>query len=177
MLILLDIDGVMVPAGSWKKTELLDDGFPAFSTRSVQALRKIISETGAAVLLTTSHKSKYTADKWRSIFTSRGIDVIGLDRLTDELSNRKEESLNWYQSKHDPNESFVIIDDDKLLNGLPDDIKRNLILTSSLVGLTDELADDAISILKNKRSIMLNACPYPRYFTSIINTNIKSSRA
>ena len=43
----------------------------------------------------------------------------------------------------------VIIDDDKMLNGLPESIKRNLILTSSSVGLTDDLADEAISILKN----------------------------
>ena len=45
------------------------------------------------------------------------------------------------------NEAFVIIDDDKFLNDLPSHIKMNLILTSPLVGLTDELADNAISIL------------------------------
>ena len=31
MLVLLDIDGVMVPANSWKKPEFMDDGFPMFN--------------------------------------------------------------------------------------------------------------------------------------------------
>ena len=53
MLILLDIDGVMVPANSWKKPEFLADGFAVFSTKSVQALNKIILETNAGILLTT----------------------------------------------------------------------------------------------------------------------------
>ena len=150
MLILLDIDGVMVPANSWKKPEFDDDGFPMFSVKSVRALQKIISETKASVLLTTSHKEKYSLHKWRDIFRSRGISISGITRLTkNDLSlNRKDEILNWYQSKHKPNEHFVIIDDDKLLNGLPNGIKENLVLTSSSVGLTDELADNAISILK-----------------------------
>jgi len=69
---------------------------------------------------------------------------------TDLITSRKDEILTWYQSKHKSNEPFVTIDDDKLLNGLPDNIKGNLVLTSSSVGLTDELADEAISILKGK---------------------------
>ena len=150
MLILLDIDGVMVPANSWKKPEFHDDGFPMFSVKSVRALQKIIAETNAGILLTTSHKAKYSIPKWRDIFKSRGIIIPGITRLAknDLNPSRKDEILNWYQSKHKSNEHFVIIDDDKLLNGLPHDIKQNLVLTSSSVGLTDELADTAISILK-----------------------------
>lgn len=152
MLILLDIDGVMVPANSWKKPEFHEDGFPMFNSRSVSALQKIIAETGASILLTTSHKSKYNIAQWRNIFKSRGINVKQIHRLTGGSlnSNRKDEVLNWYTTKHIPNEGFVIIDDDKLLNGLPDNIKSNLVLTSSSVGLTEELAENAISILKNK---------------------------
>ncbi|MNE99925.1 hypothetical protein D3C80_1986720 [compost metagenome] len=43
---------------------------------------------------------------------------------------------------------FVIIDDDKSLNILPKEIKDRLVLTSGSVGLTNELADQAISVLK-----------------------------
>jgi hypothetical protein len=150
MLILLDIDGVMVPANSWKKPEFHDDGFPMFNSRSVTALQKIISETGASLLLTTSHKSKYNIAQWRNIFKSRGITTKHIQRLSSNSlnSSRKDEILNWYEAKHVPNEEFVIIDDDKLLNGLPVNIKNNLILTSPSVGLTEELAENAISILK-----------------------------
>jgi hypothetical protein len=152
MVILLDIDGVMVPANSWKKPEFHDDGFPMFDSRSVRALQKIISETGASLLLTTSHKSKYNIAQWRNIFKSRGIKAKHIHRLSSNSlhSSRKDEILDWYTAKHIPNEEFVIIDDDKLLNGLPTNIKNNLVLTSSSVGLTDELAENAISILKNR---------------------------
>lgn len=150
MLILLDIDGVMLPANSWSKPEILPDGFPMFNSRSIRALHKIIAETNASLLLTTSHKNKYTAAQWRNIFNARGINVKKINRLSSNSleTSRKDEILNWYNTKHVSDEDFVILDDDKKLNDLPVDIKNNLVLTSGSVGLTDELADNAISILK-----------------------------
>jgi hypothetical protein len=152
MLILLDIDGVMVSANSWKKPEFLDDGFPVFNSMSVKALQKIITETNASLLLTTSHKSKYDISQWRNIFKSRGINVKHIHSLpSDSLrSGRKDEILDWYTTRLTPDEQFVIIDDDKLLNDLPANIKRHLVLTSPSVGLTGELAENAISILKRE---------------------------
>ena len=152
MLILLDIDGVMVPATIWKKPEFLNDGFPMFSSKAVHALQKIISETDANILLTTSHKSKYDTHQWRAIFQLRGVIANKISQLPDNLSNlnRKDEILKWHHSNHSHAENFVVIDDDKLLNDLPPNIKSNLILTSPSVGLTDELANDAIEILNNK---------------------------
>ena len=151
MLILLDIDGVMLPANSWKKPEFLDDGFPMFNSRSVKALQKIISETDASLLLTTSHKAKYNISQWHNIFKLRGINAKHIDRLSSDSlqSSRKDEILTWYTAEHSPSEKFVIIDDDKLLNQLPGNIKDNLVLTSPSVGLTEELAENAIAILKN----------------------------
>lgn len=150
MLILLDIDGVMVPANSWKKPEFLDDGFPTFNLRSVKALQKILSETDASILLTTSHKTKYKVSQWRDLLKSRGINSKNIKCLSTNslFTNRKDEILEWYSKKHIPNEGFVIIDDDKMLNGLPENIKNNLILTSPSVGLTEDLANEAISILQ-----------------------------
>jgi hypothetical protein len=152
MLILLDIDGVLVPANSWKKPEFMEDGFPMFNSKSVKALQRILSETNAGVILTTSHKTKYNAAQWLDLLRSRGIDIKNIQRLTSDSlqTSRKDEILNWYQTKHADNEEFVIIDDDKMLNDLPTYIKSNLVLTSPSIGLTDELAEDAISILKKK---------------------------
>ena len=45
MIILLDIDGVMVPASNWKTPEFLNDGFPNFSPRAINSLNKIILKT------------------------------------------------------------------------------------------------------------------------------------
>jgi hypothetical protein len=157
MLILLDIDGVMVPANIWKKPEFLADGFPEFSFRSAAALQKIISETHADILLTTSHKSRYNIHQWHDIFKLRGIHVGKIDQMSsnDVNLNRKEEILQWHRLNSNPTENFVIIDDDKLLSGLPADIKTNLVLTSPSVGLTDELANEAISIL-NKNHFFIH---------------------
>jgi hypothetical protein len=157
MLILLDIDGVMIPANSWRKPEFMDDGFPVFDPRSVKALQRILLETQASVLLTTSHKGKYNVAQWKSLLKSRGIDLKRVQRLTTSslTTSRKDEILEWYKKKHVPTEEFVIIDDDKMLNGLPENLRRNLVLTSSSIGLTDDLADEAISILQ-KRSFTTN---------------------
>lgn len=144
----------LVQANSWKKPGFLHDGFPVFNSRSVQALQRILLETNAAVLLTTSHKTKYNLSQWRDLLRLRGISPKKLQRLTSNSlqTTRKDEILEWYGTKHTPGEEFVIIDDDKMLNGLPPDLKNKLVLTSPSIGLTDELADEAISILKRNHS-------------------------
>lgn len=148
MLILLDIDGVMVSGASWKRPEILEDGFFAFEPNAARALQKIISQTGATILLTSSHKTRYTRLQWMNIFKVRNINVSEIDFLpTDTLKmTRKEEIMAWFDTKSN-DERFVIIDDDKSLNSLPPVIKERFVLTSSLAGLTDELATEAISIL------------------------------
>lgn len=148
MLILLDIDGVMVPARSWQKLELLSDGFPSFSSVATHALNRIVSATNAAVMLTTTHKTTYSVAQWRKIFKSRGVELKTLHRLPecDFKTNRKDEVLNWYNVHNIDN--FIIIDDDKSLNDLPLLLKEKLILTSGSVGLTEDLADKAIGVLK-----------------------------
>jgi hypothetical protein len=152
MLILLDIDGVMVPANSWKKPEFLEDGFPVFNFRSVKALQRILAATDASVVLTTSHKTKYNANEWKRILKSRGINPKKVQRLpTNSLRvSRQDEILEWYRKHPDLKEEFVIIDDDKMLSNLPKNLKENLVLTSPSIGLTEDLADEAISILKKK---------------------------
>lgn len=149
MLILLDIDGVMLSASSWKPVERLDDGFSNFNPRAVSSLQRIISKTGASIVLTTTHKSTYSLYQWHNIFKKRGINVSIVGKLDDNTTflSRKEEILNW-QFKNKGINDYVIIDDDKSLNGLPINIKNKLILTSPMVGLTN---DDALSAIETLR--------------------------
>jgi hypothetical protein len=50
MHILLDIDGVMVPAKCLKQPELLLDRFPSLSTKIVKALSELIGPNDSIVL-------------------------------------------------------------------------------------------------------------------------------
>lgn len=151
MFILLDIDGVMVKAASWKQPEMLNDGFPAFSNVAISSLQKILSDTGASIVLTTSHKSLYSLDEWKSIFSKRGI-VAEIDKLNENVNgyNRKDEIVNWL-NVHPDLDDFVIIDDDKSLNDLSDYYKNQLILTSPMIGLNDKAACEAVDILMNRK--------------------------
>lgn len=147
MFILLDIDGVMVQAAPWKKVELHPDGFYQFMPQAVSNLKEIISETGASIVLTTSHKSAYSLEKWQELFRNRGIDTT-IDKLDDnpDLLSRKDELLNWF-SKNECLDDFVILDDDKSLHDLPGYLKEKVVFTQPLVGLSREVASSAIEIL------------------------------
>ncbi|MEO6232376.1 MAG: HAD domain-containing protein [Ferruginibacter sp.] len=146
MLFFLDIDGVMIPAKGWKSPEFLDDGFPAFSSKAISTLQHLISEEDT-VMLTTSHKSKFSIQQWKNIFKNRGIDIKKIKSLPENLNNlsRKDEIVNWF-NVNKVNEDFVIIDDDKSLNELPDSLKRYFLQTSPYIGLTDEHLETIKSI-------------------------------
>jgi hypothetical protein len=138
MLFFLDIDGVMVPAKGWKSPEFLNDGFPAFSSKAIITLQNLISNEDT-ILLTTSHKAKFSIEEWKNIFKNRGINIENIRALPENLNNlsRKDEIINWF-NVNSIDEDFVIIDDDKSLNELPDFIKENLVQTSPYIGLTEE---------------------------------------
>ena len=153
-MIFLDIDGVMLSAASWKPVENLEDGFSAFSKRAVDCLNQLIQNTNASIVLTTSHKSRFTREQWNQIFLSRNMSVTIFDKLEDnsESLNRKDEILNYLKA-HQLIENYVIIDDDKSLNDLPHAIKQKLVLTSSIIGLTQENIETALGIL-NQNSLV-----------------------
>ncbi len=147
MLFFLDIDGVMVPAKGWKSPEFLNDGFPAFSNKAVRALQNLISKE-VTVILTTSHKAKFSNEEWKNIFRNRSINIEKIKSLPENFNNlsRKDEIVNWF-NVNNVKEEFVIIDDDKSLNDLPDFLKKNFVQTSPQIGLTEEHSEAIKSIL------------------------------
>jgi hypothetical protein len=142
--ILLDLDGVMIKNKSWEPVELLEDGFCAFDETATKNLNRLISETGACIILTTSHKVKYSVSEWTDIFKNRGI-VTDVDKLNTDV-DRFSEVLGWFENKSTNN--FIILDDDKSLNNLPSAIKCRLVLTSPMIGLTEELVKKSIKLLR-----------------------------
>ena len=139
MLIFLDIDGVMAPAKSWQRPDILEDGFVDFSSKAVSVLQDVLAQNpNSTIILTTSHKSRFSLSQWKIIFERRGLNVNKLESLNDytDFQSRKVEILNWFDS-NDIDEDFIIIDDDKSLNDLPKFYKDRLVLTSTLIGLNE----------------------------------------
>ena len=148
MLILLDIDGVMVPAKPWSPPPVLEDGFAMFDSKSVSALNSIIEKSNADILLTTSHKGRFSVNDWKSIFSKRGVSINGIDRLHSDSAtmSRLEEISNWFSTGQDV-EDFVILDDDKSLNGLSNYLKTRLVLTKPFIGLNSSHVQESLVIL------------------------------
>jgi len=146
--ILLDFDGVMIPSKPWKPVPLMSDGFYEFNSSAIDNLNRIVNETGAEIILITSHKTSYPNCEWVKMFESRNI-LGSVSRLDDDLihSKRINEVLNWCETNK--SNKFVILDDDKSLNDLPHIIKSHLVLCDSGVGLTEEKVELAIKILNN----------------------------
>lgn len=143
MIFFLDIDGVMVHANPLQKVELEDDGFYKLNPQAIQILKSVIYKTKDNVILSTSHRFKYSIQEWKVIFKRRGLELKNLSILDDKayLSNhrhtRREEILGWIQSNNLDYKEIVIIDDDKSLNDLPAHLKDRLVLTNSYTGLND----------------------------------------
>lgn len=137
MLVFLDIDGVMVPAQGWRRPEILADGFPAFSNKAVYILQSVLSDK-TNVILTTSHRSRFTIDGWKRILKNRRISVEVLNTLpqSPESFSRKDEIMQWF-SVNGISEPFLILDDDRSLNDLPEHLKVNLVQPNSHIGLTE----------------------------------------
>jgi len=149
MIIFLDIDGVMVVAKSWQKMEILHDGFPAFSKNSIATLQKILDKK-VKIIITSSHKSKFSIEELKCIFLNRGLKIDELQKLPDNNSflSRKDEITRWL-GQNQINEDFVIIDDDSSLYDLPDTIKRFLIHTNPTIGLIPDHLNQLRDLFEN----------------------------
>ena len=155
MLLFLDIDGVMVPTKGWKSPEILSDGFAAFSKMSIYVLQQLIFDD-TTVILTTSHKANYSLQEWKHIFSNRNITIANLICLPANANNlsRKEEVEHWF-NLNNVHENFIIIDDDKSLNDMPDFLKTHLIQTSPMIGLTLTHLETAMSMLNMQNPILV----------------------
>lgn len=90
--LLLDIDGVLVPACSWKAPKNLEDNFPAFIPEAVRLLNTITGQV--KIILTTSHRNRFTLNEWEAIFQKRGLQVTIVGKIPGEDLD-KHESLEY----------------------------------------------------------------------------------
>lgn len=156
MTILLNIDDVLITIPPWQKTEFLPDGFPPFNEKAAANLAKIIKETGAAVVLTTTHRVSYNEEEWKTIFKIRGIEIQELSNVNDRstvsiMPTRVVEVEEWI-AKYGNENTYVIIDDDDSLHDLPEAVKNKWVMIKPMLGLDDEATETALAILKGKEN-------------------------
>lgn len=141
MKIFLDIDGVMVHSNPRLPVELEEDGFYKFNQVAVNILKSVLYKTKDEVILSTSHRFRFSTHAWKKIFESRGIEMNNISiiqtQYTSHRVTRKTEIEHWISERKISTNDVVIIDDDKSLNDLPKYLKDRLVLTNSYTGLND----------------------------------------
>lgn len=148
MKFFLDIDGVMVHANPHKQVDFDEDGFYQFSPIAVSVLSSVIHNDEDELMLSTSHRFRFSINEWLKIFNRRGIlikNISILDLPIHNKSTRKTEIINWITEHNLDPDDIVIVDDDKSLNDLPEHLKKRLVLTNPYTGLTD--ANDLNKVL------------------------------
>jgi hypothetical protein len=151
MTVLLDIDGVLVTTPGWRVAEQHSDGFLKFNQRALMNLVRLITETKASIVLTSTHRITFSNEEWKEIFNARGIPVDNIQKVNEihtvkDMMDRASEIKEWINNLGEHG-SFVIIDDDLSLHSLPTDLKNKWVRTRSLIGLDEEGTNKAITIL------------------------------
>jgi hypothetical protein len=166
-IIFLDIDGVLATP------EYLKDGQWALNPEKQKMLGRILSETDAEIVLSSSwrHNSledtKEFMDKEGFLFVDKLVGVTirayqYLERGTGvhlsiprgveikqwiDTNIHSNNGKDWQRKKLNVEYTYVILDDD---SDMLLEHKNNFIRTESSIGLTDKNVEKAISILNNK---------------------------
>lgn len=146
-IIFLNIDGVL-NSESYYKSKITKN----FDPECVKRLNRIIKETNANIVISSSWKLSYMT------FKDEGIKgtVIGMtpnflfDTWREDKTRGAE--IEQYLLKN-PCDNYVILDDGELFKEYQ---KKHWIQTDYRIGLTDENVEDAIALLNDDRLIMVD---------------------
>ncbi len=163
-IIFLDIDGVLNTKLWYSKMDYdtpKDKWGYAFDPTSVANLKRIVDETGAEIVISSSWKCIGLTElrkMWKSRkLPGRIIDVTP-DRMCDEElleldldlidpeEGRGYEIQKWLSQKGDNVSQYSILDD--MYEMLPEQ-QSHLVMTDSEIGITDEDANKVIDILNS----------------------------
>ncbi|MBU2930169.1 HAD domain-containing protein [Winogradskyella psychrotolerans] len=148
-LLILDLDGVLLTNPSWKADRIHSDGYSEFNESCVENLNRLLTLAEFDIWLSSTRRTVKTLTEFNLIFKNRGIKkaIVGFLPKYSHCRNRKEEILNFITEFK--TSDFLIIDDDKSLNGLESEIKKKLILTVLTKGFDSEKLKEAINKINN----------------------------
>lgn len=166
-VLFLDIDGVLNT--EWWYTQL-DKNTPkdkygyAFDPNSVANLKKILDETGAVIVISSSWKSfgfVELEEMWSNRSLPGRIIDITPNSISDQMlldANLEEIELipirgfeikEWIETKGKGVSNYAIIDD---MNNILPEQYSHFVEINSAIGITNDNAERAISILNNQKT-------------------------
>ena len=172
-VIFLDVDGVLLPFGAPSSTPdatntLLRSALPPpkqlegtqFHLAPLAALSKIVAATGATLVLSSTWRAVPAAvEELLAAFQASGLPGISTLQRFEHMtarnnhSERQWEIGSWLNTHRGSVRAWCAIDDEELLEGRAcarhrEEFEGHVVKTESCVGLTEELAEEAIAILR-----------------------------
>lgn len=147
-ILILDLDGVLITTPLWKADEIELDGYSSFNKECVKNLNVLISSSDFEIWLSSTRRKQKSIADFNRIFELRNIQQPIFDYLPEykDCKSRRQEIEKFLSEKEPLN--FLIIDDDKSLNELPETIKAKLVLTEIMKGFNEEKLNEAVEKMK-----------------------------
>ncbi len=148
--LILDLDGVLITTPIWKADKIDSDGYSEFNMNCVDNLNKLLQQSDFEIWLSSTRRTVKTLSEFNRIFENRNIKshIKGFLPEYHECKNRKDEIIRFIEESKFSD--FLIIDDDKSLNGLDEIHKEKLILTELQKGFDMEKLELAIKKIKKR---------------------------
>jgi hypothetical protein len=144
-ILILDLDGVLITTPPWKADEMDSDGYSKFNQSCIDNLNQLLTVTDFEIWLSSTRRTVKKLTDFNLIFAYRKITkpITGFLPEYQNCRNRKDEILEFINET--VISDYLIIDDDKSLNGLEDSFKENLILTELIKGFDQDKLESAIN--------------------------------
>lgn len=154
-IIFLDIDGVLTTEQSYASATMIDGYlFVPFRPDPVENLNKLVKDTGAKVVMSSSWRYGKSVKDLRALLLNEEVECDLIDK-TPEIHKdacRGQEIQCWFMENKDLNiESFVILDDNCSMD-ITQRYSNRFVDTSGIIGLTEDDVEKAKEILSRKLS-------------------------
>lgn len=158
-VIFLDVDGVINSAQiCGKKGGPTCEGYWGISTILLRKLKKIVDETGAIIILTSSWKANWikyvkriTVDPFGKYLNNKirkfGMEISGTTAGCEMTCFDRGQGISVWLKKHKDVTHWVVLDDVVFDDYENYGIMPHLVHTDEQVGLTDDDVEKAIKIL------------------------------
>lgn len=149
IILFLDIDGVLITTKPWQQDKIAEDGYSCFDNECASNLNILLASIPLDIILTSSRRKTIPLDIFNQFFRNRNIknQIVNYLPIISSVFSRKQEIEDYIFRNNIQN--FIIIDDDKSLNNLNPILKKNLVLTNSMIGFSKDKLEESLEIVKN----------------------------